>query len=612
MSLTNQHRQLAAIRRMINNSATSEIDTAEVISVPTHGQFVMIRRGGSKTFERAYIENKVALSPGERVAIIRPDRGQNWVVLMSYSDRRSGQAPNVPRTSQELAAPSNLVGEGGVGCMVIVWETPPVRPDLSYQIEVADDPDDLNTTTTYYTRGSLFVDLALAGVEHAYRVRCINSDWDVSGWTDWIYVTALAGITVDVLSARPILAVGMFYATDTGELFIGDGVDWRMITGGGGGLNWDVDLAPASPSAYDDEFNDSSFDTGLWTEYDVNTEQTISESGDGVNLSQPTNANIHLTGIFQAIPAGDFTIACKVKVNQLVFTGPSYVQAGIILWDDASNSAEDAVMVGLGRQYNGTDIINGFGPTYFSDWDSATVYFFNGECAIDTWYYLRVRRTGSTLYWDYSEDGLAWTSQVMYVGPGTPSHFGVGLYNKSSDTFAADFDFFRYRDVYDASSDPLYGQADASAFSHSQLLGLDADDHTQYHNDTRGDARYSQLSHTHEIADVTDFDPRGQALFYFYGTVETGPSALRIYNAMGVSKTISKVFVYGDSATGLVVDIHKNGTTIFTTQSNRPTLSGDTGESTTIEVPTWAAGEYLTCEIDTAAGANVVVHVVYE
>ena len=32
---------------------------------------------------------------------------------------------------------------------------------------------------------------------------------------------------------------------------------------------------------------------------------------------------------------------------------------------------------------------------------------------------------------------------------------------------------------------------------HGALTGLADDDHTQYHNDTRGDARYSQLGHTH-------------------------------------------------------------------------------------------------------------------
>lgn len=37
---------------------------------------------------------------------------------------------------------------------------------------------------------------------------------------------------------------------------------------------------------------------------------------------------------------------------------------------------------------------------------------------------------------------------------------------------------------------------------HGGLLGLNDDDHPQYHNNTRGDARYSQLGHTHTPAQV--------------------------------------------------------------------------------------------------------------
>lgn len=39
---------------------------------------------------------------------------------------------------------------------------------------------------------------------------------------------------------------------------------------------------------------------------------------------------------------------------------------------------------------------------------------------------------------------------------------------------------------------------------HGALTGLDDDDHTQYFNITRGDARYSQTGHTHVLANITD------------------------------------------------------------------------------------------------------------
>lgn len=43
------------------------------------------------------------------------------------------------------------------------------------------------------------------------------------------------------------------------------------------------------------------------------------------------------------------------------------------------------------------------------------------------------------------------------------------------------------------------------ATDHGALTGLADDDHTQYHNDARGDARYSPLGHTHSTGDITGF-----------------------------------------------------------------------------------------------------------
>ncbi len=42
---------------------------------------------------------------------------------------------------------------------------------------------------------------------------------------------------------------------------------------------------------------------------------------------------------------------------------------------------------------------------------------------------------------------------------------------------------------------------------HGALTGLGDDDHPQYHNNARGDARYAALSHTHAIAHVTGLQP---------------------------------------------------------------------------------------------------------
>jgi hypothetical protein len=63
------------------------------------------------------------------------------------------------------------------------------------------------------------------------------------------------------------------------------------------------------------------------------------------------------------------------------------------------------------------------------------------------------------------------------------------------------------------------------------------------------------------------------------------------------------------------VDVKKGGTTIFTTQANRPTITAGGNTATGVpDVTAWNAGEYLTVDISqvgsTTAGANLTVTVV--
>jgi len=112
---------------------------------------------------------------------------------------------------------------------------------------------------------------------------------------------------------------------------------------------------------------------------------------------------------------------------------------------------------------------------------------------------------------------------------------------------------------------------------------------------------------------------RRAALFFIAYDLETETGAFRIYNNFGESLVISKVHLAADTApTGaaVIVDIHKDGTTIFTNQAHRPTIAAaaNTGETTDIDVATWAMGEYLTADIDQAGstipGAYLVISVI--
>jgi hypothetical protein len=102
------------------------------------------------------------------------------------------------------------------------------------------------------------------------------------------------------------------------------------------------------------------------------------------------------------------------------------------------------------------------------------------------------------------------------------------------------------------------------------------------------------------------------------GTLATTTGALRLpvegaYTVTGVRLTA------GTAPTGasLIVDVNKNGTTIFTTQANRPTIAAGAnsgGPGTAPDVTSLAAGDYLTIDIDqvgsTVAGSDLVVSVI--
>lgn len=95
----------------------------------------------------------------------------------------------------------------------------------------------------------------------------------------------------------------------------------------------------------------------------------------------------------------------------------------------------------------------------------------------------------------------------------------------------------------------------------------------------------------------------GQGRFYF-------PFAATI---LGVQASVGTQ----PTGSGVIVDVDKNGTTIFTTQANRPTISAATNVSA-IKVPditTYAIGDYMSVDVDqigsTVSGSDLTVVIQY-
>jgi hypothetical protein len=104
---------------------------------------------------------------------------------------------------------------------------------------------------------------------------------------------------------------------------------------------------------------------------------------------------------------------------------------------------------------------------------------------------------------------------------------------------------------------------------------------------------------------------------FFVAGAQTA-AALKQAAIVGVAGTIVDVrarALTGPTGAALIADVNKNGTTIFSTQGNRPTIAdGATVSSTTLpDVTSVAAGDYLSLDVDQigsgVAGSNLLVSV---
>lgn len=107
-------------------------------------------------------------------------------------------------------------------------------------------------------------------------------------------------------------------------------------------------------------------------------------------------------------------------------------------------------------------------------------------------------------------------------------------------------------------------------------------------------------------------------VFSHPGTLDVGAGSGRF--VFPFAATISEVrMVVGTAPSGasLICDVNKNGTTIFTTQANRPTISSNqtTSPAATPAVTAVAAGDVLSVDIDqvgsTVPGSDLTVVISY-
>ena len=118
-------------------------------------------------------------------------------------------------------------------------------------------------------------------------------------------------------------------------------------------------------------------------------------------------------------------------------------------------------------------------------------------------------------------------------------------------------------------------------------------------------------NHTHTLTfSLSAYSKQGSL------SVATGTMRLPID---GTYTIVGTRLMVGTAPTGssLIIDVNKNGATIYTTQGNRPTIAASAnagGPGSTPDVTSLAAGDYLTVDIDqigsTVAGSDLTVTIV--
>lgn len=221
----------------------------------------------------------------------------------------------------------------------------------------------------------------------------------------------------------------------------GSGKATITISGGAGGAAdfsiWMPDAPPASASAYDDEFDDDSYDTGLWTDYDVGADLNVAEDERGLVLTSDGSNTI--AGVYQDVPAGaGWSIIAKISSY-----GPQTynIYTGLMLLEDVNNLNTSNMAV-WGHVVGG----NRFGWSYFTCNDYtqggwATQYE-DVHQPIST-YYFRIRTVGTTWYLDLSLDGIGWLQKASFTRPWEPEGFGIGK-RLDDNLHTSSVAFFRY------------------------------------------------------------------------------------------------------------------------------------------------------------------------
>jgi hypothetical protein len=219
------------------------------------------------------------------------------------------------------------------------------------------------------------------------------------------------------------------------------GVPGEAPAGGTATQFYNADLPPDSAHANDDEFDDAALGVA-WTDWDPAGVGVYAEGDYGAKITATGVAGDALTGIYRAVPAGDWSIVTRISLSGDV---TNFTVGGIFLAEDLAAAATTGNVRLFCVSYQTTASLR-LRIIDYNDYQTFAAGVYEVTLAGHSHLYLRIRRSGAAYHYDYSTDGLNWGEATTGAPSFTVGSVGLALDNAThagADDAVGYFRFWR-------------------------------------------------------------------------------------------------------------------------------------------------------------------------
>lgn len=424
---------------------------------------------GSTSYKTAFVGANLKLSVGDNVILLfLPNRAQP-IVIANYSDNRGSQAiaaATPPATVTGLDVPQNVTGHSWGNLAGVTW-TYPSGYGASFDVEygIGGSYSGISTVTVR-VKGSVFILQDLVDHQYWFRVRTIINLDEQSGWSPWVTAS----------TAQPAHGDLTGLDADDHPQYLNEGRGdarylWRE--------NADAftptgDYQPATKKYVDDNAGGVSDHGDLTGLGDDDHPQYFDETRGDARYSQLGHTHV----------PGD--IVGSIDAYTLQGFYPSDFAASIHDHDggDIVSGTIDIARIPVGSIDHGS--ITGLGD------DDHTQY--HNDSRGDARYLYVANTTPFTPSADYHPATKKYVDDSVNAYAAT----AASTYAPLSHTHAASAIVSGTIDI---------ARIPVGSIDHGSITGLGDDDHTQYHNDSRGDARYLYVGNTTAFTPTANYHP---------------------------------------------------------------------------------------------------------